>query len=123
MSDDDRTLGEYYQQAPIPKPEPRCVSKRRDEKQDASDERECRRLVKRRDKHTCVVPNCREFGAHMHHIVYRSKSARLKWHTSNNCLLCQTHHELEHAHVIRISGNADEEVMVTGDIDRLRFRL
>jgi hypothetical protein len=33
------------------------------------------------------------------------------------------HHQLEHAGVISISGNGDEEIIITGDVDALRFRL
>lgn len=42
---------------------------------------------------------------------------------ANLVSLCHEHHQLRHAGVIHISGNADDEIIVTGDVDRLRFRL
>ncbi len=107
----------------FPKPEPRCVVKKRREKLDARDERACRWLTRQRDNGKCRIPNCRDKAAHLHHIVFRSKSKRLKWQTANCVWLCVDHHQLLHAGVIRITGNADEEIIVTGDVDRLRFRL
>lgn len=107
----------------FPKPTPRCVTKKIREKEDHRDERTCRELTRNRDKGHCRIPNCRERAQHLHHIVYRSKSKRLRWHTSNCVWLCVDHHQLEHAGIITITGNADEEIIVTGDVDRLRFRL
>ena len=112
-----------YQQAPIPKPEIGAVTRRRRDLLDAQAERDCRKVVKRRDEDRCIVPRCRRYGRHMHHIVYRSKSKGLRWATSNNCLLCVDHHRLEHAGEITIRGNADDVLVITGDVDRLRFRL
>jgi len=43
--------------------------------------------------------------------------------TQNNCLICTGHHALRHAGKIQIQGNADEELIITGDVDALRFRL
>lgn len=106
-----------------PKAEPQVVTKTRRAKTDRHAERICRGIVKRRDKSRCVVPGCAAFGRHMHHIVYRSKSKALRWATANNCLLCVSHHRLEHAGTITISGDADVEIVVSGDIDRLKFRL
>lgn len=106
------------------KPIPRVITRKRQEKLDAKAERECRRRVQQRDKGRCVVPGCITRGVmHMHHIVYRSQSKRLRWATANNCLLCQAHHRLEHASTIQISGNADEELIIAGDVHALRFRL
>jgi 5-methylcytosine-specific restriction endonuclease McrA len=114
----------YYQTCPLPKGEIRAVTWKRRDKQDAQAERACRKIVKRRDDNRCVIPRCRKFGAHMHHIVYRSKSKGLRWATSNNCLLCTDHHRLEHAGEITITGNADAALVITGDVDRLtRVRL
>lgn len=59
----------------------------------------------------------------IHHLVYRSTSSRLKWDPRNCCLLCREHHRLRHAGVINIVGNADEELVITGDVDRLKFRI
>ncbi len=117
MSDD------FYRSCAIPKPEPRAVTKKIREKLDAKDERACREATRRRDKGRCRIPNCRERAAHLHHIVFRSKSKRLRWRTENCVWLCVDHHRLLHAGVIHIAGNADEEIIVTGDIDKLRFRL
>lgn len=110
----------YYQTAPIPKPEIRAVTWKRRDKRDAQAERACRKVVKRRDDNRCVVPRCRAYGRHMHHIVYRSKSKGLRWATSNNCLLCTDHHRLEHAGAITIRGNADGRLVITGEIDLLK---
>lgn len=52
-----------------------------------------------------------------------SKSKRLRWDSRNLVSLCVDHHRLEHAGVISISGNADDEIIVTGDTDLLKFRL
>ena len=114
---------DYYRTCAIAKPEPRCVAKRRAQKDDAKDERGARAAVRSRDQGRCRIPNCHERSVHLHHIVYRSKSKRLRWRTENLVSLCADHHALEHAGVITISGNADEEIIVTGDVDRLRFRL
>lgn len=107
----------------IPKPEPRIVTKKRRAKLDAKDERAAREIVRARDKGRCRIPNCSERATELHHIVYRSKSRGLRWVPSNLVSLCKDHHALEHAGIISISGNADEEIIVTGDTDRLRFRL
>lgn len=117
------TLGDYYRNAPIAKPEPRCVTKKRAQKLDAKDERACREIVRARDKGRCRIPNCSERAVHLHHIVYRSKSKRLRWDPRNLVSLCADHHALEHAGEITISGDADQEIVVTGDVDKLRFRL
>ncbi len=107
----------------IQKPEPRCVSKARRDKIDAKDERACREIVRKRDKGKCRIPGCLERSTEAHHIVYRSKSKARRWDPANLVSLCREHHQLRHAGVITISGNADEEIIVTGDVDRLRFRL
>ncbi len=107
----------------IQKPEPRCVSKKRRDKEDSRDERAAREIVRARDGGRCRIPNCHERALHLHHIVYRSKSKKLRWDPRNLVPLCVEHHRLEHAGVISIAGNADEEIIVTGDIDALRFRL
>lgn len=106
-----------------PKPEPRAVTKRRREKLDAKDERAAREIVRKRDGGKCRIPGCSERATELHHIVYRSKSKGARWLPANLVPLCTDHHRLEHAGTITISGNADEEIIVTGDVDRLRFRL
>jgi 5-methylcytosine-specific restriction endonuclease McrA len=117
------TLGDYYRLAAIPKPEPHVVTKTRRQKQSTKDERACRYVVRVRDKGRCRIPNCNGRDVEMHHIIPRSRSSRLKWQPSNNVLLCRDHHRLRHAGVIQISGDGDGEIVVTGDVDRLRFRL
>ncbi len=107
----------------IPKPEPRCVTNKRRDKIDARDERACREIVRKRDGGKCRIPGCLERGVEAHHIVFRSKSKARRWDPANLVSLCQDHHRLRHAGVIHISGNADEEIIVTGDVDRLKFRL
>lgn len=113
----------YYQDCPIPKPEAGCITKKRMAKMDAKNERACREITKKRDLGKCRVPGCIDRALHLHHIVYRSASSKRKWATSNCVWLCADHHKLEHAHEIRISGNADEEIIVTGNLDALKFRL
>jgi 5-methylcytosine-specific restriction endonuclease McrA len=117
------TLGDYYRHAPLAKPEPRAVTKKRHAKEDARDERSVREFTRQRDLGKCRIPNCSERAAHLHHIVYRSKSKRLRWRSENLVWLCVDHHRLVHAQEIRISGNADVEIVVEGDVNKLRFRL
>lgn len=103
------------------KPEPRVVAKREKRLTKLEQERLCRAAVRLRDKGRCVVPGCKELSQHLHHIVYRSKGG--KWRTENICSLCVAHHALVHGGKITISGNADEELIITGDAKYLRFRL
>lgn len=105
------------------KHEPSAVAKKRREKREAQNERAAREICHKRDLGKCRIPGCTARAEHLHHIVYRSQSKRLKWAPQNLVSLCQDHHRLEHAGVIQISGNADVEIFVTGDVDRLRFRL
>ena len=105
------------------KPEPRIVAKKVAQKRDAKDERSAREIVRKRDKGRCRIPNCHNRSEHLHHIVYRSRSKRLRWLSENLVSLCLGCHGLVHAGVIYISGNADEKIIVTGDVDRLRFRI
>jgi len=114
------TLGEWYRQAGIPKPEPRVVAKTRRDKQDAKNERACREITRKRDKGKCRIPGCTEHAQHWCHIVARSLSKKRRFDTANTLWLCVEHHRLQHAGVIHIAGNADTEIIVTGDIDRLR---
>lgn len=117
------TLGEYYRTCKIAKPEPRCLTKKRRDKVDAKNERACREIVRRRDHGKCRIPGCIERASDAHHIEYRSKSKARRWDPENLVSLCAEHHQLRHAGVIHISGNADEELIVTGDRDLLKFRL
>jgi hypothetical protein len=108
---------------PCPKPEPRCVLKARAKKWDAKNERACREMTKARDKGRCRIPGCTERATELHHIIPRSQSKKRRWDTSNVLWLCHEHHQLRHGGAIKISGSADQEIIVTGDVDRLRFRL
>lgn len=107
------------------KDEPRIVGKKRQKLDAASEERECRAFVKARDKGRCVVPGCKtpRDGIEMHHVIPRSRSRRLKWATSNNCLVCKTHHALRHAGKISITGDANGELLINGPREMLEFRL
>lgn len=73
----------------FPKPTPRVIERRTREKQEQQHERACRYIVRVRDKGRCRIPNCNNRDVEMHHIVPRSRSSRLKWQPSNNCLLCK----------------------------------
>ncbi len=105
----------------FPKPEPRVFKKKAKKLDLQSQERICREAVRKRDKGRCVVPGCKEKAHHMHHIVYRSRGG--KWRSENICSLCPAHHALVHAGVIRITGNADDELIIKGDRKHLEFKL
>ena len=123
VSASDGLMGIDYSLLPLSKGTPRIVDKVRKQKIDQQAERICRAAVRSRDKGRCRVPNCNERDVEMHHIVPRSRSSKLKWRTSNNCLLCKKHHGLRHAGKIQITGDADAELIITGDIDCLKFRI
>lgn len=116
-------MDDYYRTCAIPKPEPRCITKKRKQKTDARDERACAEIVRQRDGGKCRIPGCLERGTEQHHIEYRSRAKGRRFDPANRITLCKDHHDLRHAGVIHIAGNADEEIIVTGDVDRLRFRL
>lgn len=105
----------------FPKPEPRVYAKKAKKLDLLSQERICRDVVRKRDKGRCVVPDCKKRAQHMHHITYRSRGG--KWRSANICSLCPSHHSLVHAGRIHISGNADDELIITGDRKDLAFRL
>lgn len=107
----------------LPKPEPRVITKARKQKIEAKAERAAREIVRSRDRGRCRVPNCREAAAHLHHIVYRSHSKARKFDPKNLVSLCVTHHQMEHAGIISIEGNADREIVIRGDLDALKFRI
>lgn len=113
----------YYTTCAIPKPEPRCLTKKRRQKMDAKNERACREITRKRDKGRCRIPGCIERAQHWCHIQARSLSKARRFDTANTLWLCADHHRLQHAGDITISGNADEEIIVTGNIDLLKFRL
>ncbi len=90
---------------------------------DAAEEA-CRAEVWKRYGRKCVVPGCKEWAVHQHHIVYRSRSKKLKYAPENRCPLCQAHHDLEHAGKITIHPRkADGELVITGAKRYLAFKL
>lgn len=120
---DPTDLDDYYRTCPIPKPEPRVLTKTRRDKLNVRNERACREIVRRRDHGKCRIPGCTDHAPEAHHIVYRSKSKAKRWDPANLVSLCTKHHQLRHAGVIHISGNAEEEIIVTGNTELLKFRL
>ncbi len=107
----------------FPKGQLRVEAKRAKRLTQAELERDARAIVQRRDKGKCVVPGCKERGAHLHHIVFRSQSKRKRWLTGNLCLLCPAHHSLLHAGRITISGDANEHLDIRGSRKDLAFKL
>ena len=101
----------------------RVETKRERRLSEAEAERAARIAVRKRDGGRCVVPGCKEAAAHLHHIIFRSQSKRLKWQTGNLCSLCPAHHALLHAGRIQITGDADDELIITGERKDLAFRL
>ena len=84
-------------------------------------ERDCREIVRKRDKGKCRIPGCKERAEHLHHILYRSKGG--KWKPENITSLCPSHHHMVHLGKIRISGNANEELIIEGSREALSFKL
>lgn len=108
----------------IPKSKPgdlRAERKRAKRLDRATQERECREAVRRRDHGKCVIPGCKDRSEHMHHITYRSKGG--KWRSENICSLCPSHHAMVHAGKIQIAGNADKHLTISGDTQALKFKL
>ena len=116
-------MGVDYSEFKFGKGKLQVEAKREKRLTDDSLEDIARKAVRRRDGQRCAVPGCREHGAHLHHIVYRSRSKKLRWATSNLVFLCVAHHRLEHAGRITISGNADEELLINGKKADLKFKL
>lgn len=117
-------MGIDYSVFAIPKGKPGVEVRREKRLTGEAAERECREEVWRRYGRTCNIPGCREKAVHQHHIVYRSKSRRLKYAPENRAPLCQAHHDLEHAGKITIHPRtADGELIVTGDRQYLEFKL
>jgi 5-methylcytosine-specific restriction endonuclease McrA len=105
----------------FPKKPPRIVDRIQRKADLAKQERECRQAVRARDKGRCRIPNCKCPSHHLHHIVYRSHGGKCQ--TSNVVSLCGRHHGFVHAALIRITGNADEKLIIAGDLKALRFKL
>ena len=110
-----------YSKFAISKGTPRIVDRIQQKKDLAAKERACRLAVKKRDKGRCVVPGCRDAAVHMHHVTYRSHGG--KWRSENICSLCARHHGLIHAGLIHVSGNADEHLTFTGEMQYLKFKV
>ena len=110
----------YYQTARFPKPAIRAVTQKIRQLRDRQAERRCRTLTRLRDNGTCRIAGCRRSARHLHHLTYRSQTRRNRWATGRCLWLCVDHHRLVHAGEIRITGNADGRLTVTGDVDRLR---
>ena len=108
----------------IPKCAPGVVTRRAKRLTNEDAEEACRKEVWKLYGHKCNIPGCRERAVHQHHIVYRSRSRRLKYEPTNRAPLCQAHHDLEHAGKITIHPRtADGELIVTGERKYLEFKL
>lgn len=105
----------------IPKARARVLDRIEKKRDLALRERVCRQAVRLRDKGKCVVPGCRDASKHLHHVTYRSRGG--KWRSENVCSLCVKHHQMVHAALIQISGDADQELVITGPAHLLRFKL
>lgn len=105
----------------FPKPRARVLDRLKYKRDLAAQERACRIAVRKRDKGKCIVPGCRDASKHLHHVTFRSRGGR--WRTENIASLCVQHHQMVHAHLITISGNADEHLTIEGETNLLRFSL
>jgi 5-methylcytosine-specific restriction endonuclease McrA len=110
-----------YSVLAITKGRPRVVDRIQRKRDLDATIRACRKAVRARDKGRCVVPGCRERAQHLHHIRFRSQGG--KWTTGNVCSLCVSHHQMVHTALIEITGDADDELIILGSKDRLRFGL
>jgi len=102
---------------------PRVVEQRAKRLTLAEQERQARAIVRQRDHGKCKVPGCKDAATHLHHVVYRSKSKRLKWAPENLVSLCAGHHGLIHAGRITVTVQADGEFIFTGAKNDLAFKL
>ncbi len=101
------------------------IEHRRDKRLDGGKaERECRAEVWRLYGKHCGIPGCRDAGIHQHHIVYRSRSRKLKYDPHNRVPLCQKHHQLLHLGKIEIlPRDAAGELVIKGERKYLEFKL
>jgi hypothetical protein len=102
----------------IPKPRPRVLDRIERKQQLDQQERACRAAVQKRDKGKCVVPGCKDAGTNKHHIQYRSLGG--KWQSGNVTSLCVRCHQLVHAGILHITGDADNRLSITGPAKYLR---
>ena len=117
-------MGVDYAGFAYPKGALRVEAKREKRLSSEDAEKACREEVWRRYGRKCGIPGCKEPAVHQHHIVYRSKSKRLKYEPTNRAPICQVHHELQHAGKITIHPRTgDGELLVTGAKKYLAFKL
>ena len=75
-----------------------------------------RAFCRTRDRGVCRVPGCAARSTTLHHIVFRSHLAPdAMWDPANLLTICPAHHALVHAGLLRIEGDANGKVAVTGD--------
>jgi hypothetical protein len=101
-----------------PKPEPRCLRDAAQKRQDELAWRALKSRVTKRDLKRCRV--CLKAGASHHHIIPKSLGGRDT--DSNVILLCdgpKSCHRYRHSGLLRITGNAMEQVSVWFD-ERIR---
>lgn len=102
----------------FPKPEPRARLKRQAKAADEAAWRAVCKVVDLRDRHRCRVchrrcdPEAIDLlrRAHRHHVTYRSAGGQDL--SSNLVTLCAECHAEEHAHQIKVEGNADVAIEV-----------
>lgn len=96
------------------------------EKRLSADEKErlCREQVWRLYGRKCAIPGCREKAVHQHHLVYRSRSVKLKYEPTNRAPICAAHHYLIHAGKIELlPRDRDGVLVVKGERKYLAFKL
>jgi hypothetical protein len=67
-----------------------------------------RRQVLARETGRCGNPRCHHRADHCHHIVFRSRGGKTE--LANEIAVCTTCHALIHAGLLRVSGQADDEL-------------
>lgn len=117
-------MGINYEGFAFPKGALRIDEARAKRLDEERQERACRALVDARDHYKCRIPGCKEKSVReQHHLIYMSKSKRLKFSPDNRVSLCRAHHQLLHAGRITITREPDGELIVKGAAKDLRFRL
>jgi hypothetical protein len=96
-----------------PRPRPRVLDKRDEQRELSALEARVRHAVQERDQYQCRCCGRKE-ALHLHHLTYRSRGG--KWETSNIVTLDAICHALLHARQLWILGkNADRRL--TFEID------
>jgi 5-methylcytosine-specific restriction endonuclease McrA len=67
-----------------------------------------RRRVLAREGGRCANPRCHHAADHCHHIVFRSRGGRTE--EANEVAVCTTCHALVHAGLLRVQGNAEQQL-------------